>query len=246
MKRLIRKAEVTSFYHGSPLPRALDIFTSGSINSINSQGEDAASEQNISLQRGAVYVSTSKQTALSYALNHNQYDWGVIFEMNLDTENDPLTIDEDTFFWGEGLSDDDENRETFLKMFNGDKQKASDFIKSIVDSGFFNNLKGYDPYDDAYFDILEEDYVDIDDEGYYYMDLSGLQFANVEKANEIIQKIPFEDQKQANPYTFAYNGDIDLSKVSSMYLVGKNEEFAFNNTEELLAKYEELTQNENQ
>ena len=242
MRRLIKKSSMGSFYHGSPLPRALDILESGSINSINSQGEGATQEQNVSLQDGSIYVTTNKQTALSYALSRNSNGWGIIFEMNLDTENDPLTIDEDTFYWGEGLKEDDKNRETFLKMFNNDKAKASEFIKSIVDSGFFNNLQGYDQYDEEYFDMLEEDYIGIDSEGYYYMDLSGLQFGNPEKANEIIRKIPFEDQLKANPYTFAYNGDIDLSKVTNMYLVGKDsEEFVFTDANELIEKYNSIS-----
>lgn len=241
MKRLIKKAEVRMFYHGSPLPRALDIIQSGAINTMNSQTEGLQTEQNVSLQENAVYVTTNINTAKSYALNHNQYDWGIIFEMNLDTDSDPLTIDEDTFFWGEGLNANDENRETFLKMFGGDKEKASNFIKSIIDSGFFNDdLMGYDPYDEEYFEILQENYVAQDNEGYYYMDLSGLQFANVEMANEIIRQIPFEDQLKANDSTFAYEGNINLSQVGTVHLIGKNEEFSFTNVDELIAKYEEV------
>lgn len=71
MKRLIRKAEVRSFYHGSPLPRALGILESGSINCLNSQGENARSVQNVSLQRNAVYVTTDKELAKAYTLDYN-------------------------------------------------------------------------------------------------------------------------------------------------------------------------------
>lgn len=240
MKRLIRKAEVKSFYHGSALPRALDILSSGSINAMNSQGEGAKTVENVSLQPNSVYVTTNKNTALSYAAG-NIKEWGIIFEMNLDTESSQLIIDEDTFYWGEGLKSDDENRDTFLSMFDGDKERASNFIKSIIDNGFFKDLMGYDPYDEEYFEILQEDFVGQDDEGYYYMDLSGLQFANVEMANEIIKQIPFEDQIKANSDTFAYDGNIDLSQVTTMYLVSKDEEFSFTDKEALIAKYEEVS-----
>lgn len=239
LKRLIKRAEQRTFYHGSALPRALEILNGGSINAINTQGEGAASAQNVSLQNNAVYVTTSKDSAATYAKNFKRAEYGVIFEMTLDTTN--MVIDEDTFAWGEGLGSE-ENRDTFNKMFGGDKEKASEFIENLVADGFFEGKTGYDPYDDEEFEIKQEDYVGLDDDMLYHMDLSGLQFANVDMANEIIRMIPFEDQLEANNNTFAYVGDIALSSVTNYYLVGGSEEFTFTSPQEVIDKYNELTQ----
>lgn len=143
---------------------------------------------------------------------------------------------------GEGL-ESEENRETFTKMFGGDKKKASDFVKNLLDSGFFEGRTWYNDEEDKTYDLDVNEFVAQDEEGYYYMDLSGLQFANIDLANEILQMIPFKDQMEANDSTFAHIGDIDLSQVSKMYLVSKEEEYEFTNKDDLIKKYNELTNN---
>lgn len=244
MKRLIKKAQITTFYHGSPLPRALGIFESGTINSINSQGDGAKSEQNVSMQNNSVYIATSKDVAKDYALQHNSYDFGIIFEMNLDTSTEPLLIDEDTFYWGEGLDEESENVETFRAMFDGDKAKASAFVENLLNDGFFEKVPYYNQWDDEHGVYKTDQLVAQDSEGYYFMDLNELQFGNMEKANELLRMIPFKDLLKANDTTFAYAGDISLSKMTKIYLVSKTEEYEFTNQDELVTKYNELIKKE--
>lgn len=55
--------------------------------------------------------------------------------------------------------------------------------------------------------------------------------------------IPFKDQMEANDSTFAYIDDIDLSQITKMYLVSKEEEYEFTNKDDLIKKYNELTNN---
>jgi hypothetical protein len=231
MKRLIKKADNISFYHGTNIKNALNIIKNGEINTRNSQTEKQETYNN-TFNNNAIYLTTNFNKSKSYAGKN----YGVIFTIAIDDNDKNILLDEDIFDWDDDGDDvNSDNIVTLQRMFNsyGEYQAT---IEKWRNQGYFKKIP-----DDLGGYYNESDIVHKDDCGDYFFNIASIMYAAPDIAAKMCEDIP--KKSIISKETIAYGGNISLSNVTQYSLITPNEErLDFNNSDDLINKYNEINQ----